>query len=343
MLSIDMKINNHLSIPEKHILIIGNRSYRNLWDELILLWTVKLLLKEEKKITIAAYDPTWLKKFFSQFIDTDKITFVTEIPKGIRSRIRYIAQGTFKEWKLYKKVDAVILGWGEIITEENKNSYRYRLASLLPLLIGGQACWKKPRYLMGGIQLPKKFINRILFKKLLKRTKRIFARDHETVHELQTYGYKNVEFFMDTSFFAYNRKALRDYKTETFQQKFIVVNINKNAEKFLSEIIHDVKTYYNKGYEVLYVPIAKGSNTRYDDMQYTNKIRTWANIKQQQFHILDREEDFGHFAKKLAQANMVISSRLHLFLIASFLNVPTKVYPYQKKILKMEEVVKDLL
>ena len=127
---------------------------------------------------------------------------------------------------------------------------------------------------MGGIQLPKRIINRILFNKLLKRTKRIFARDQETVHELQQYGYKNVEFFMDTSFFAYNRKTLRDYKTETFQQKFIVVNINKNAEEFLSEIIHDVKTYYNKGYEVLYVPIAKGNNTRYDDMQYANRIKS---------------------------------------------------------------------
>jgi hypothetical protein len=36
---------------------------------------------------------------------------------------------------------------------------------------------------------------------------------------------------------------------------------------------------------------------------------------------------------------MVISSRLHLFLIASFLWVPTKVYPYQKKILKMQKTI----
>ncbi|HBB04853.1 TPA: hypothetical protein DCZ39_08470 [Patescibacteria group bacterium] len=99
------------------------------------------MLQEEKNITIAAYDPERLKNFFSQFVDVSKITFVTEIPKGFRSWIRYLREEKLKERKLYRKVDAVIVGGGEIITEENKNSYRYRLASLLP-------CLRKPRYLM---------------------------------------------------------------------------------------------------------------------------------------------------------------------------------------------------
>ena len=330
-----MKVTNNLSIPEKHILIIGNRSYKNLGDELILLWTVKLLVKEWKKITIAAYDTEWLKKFFSQFMDISEIIFVTEIPKGFRSWMRYIRQGKVKERKIYRKVDAVIIGWGEIITEENKNSYRYRLISLLPCLI-------KPRYLMGGIQLPKKLFNRFFFNAILKKTKKIFARDHETVDELKSYGYTNVEFFMDTSFFAYNRKSLKNIKATTYQQKYIIININKNAEKFLPELIQDVKSYYNKWYEIFYVPVAKGDNARYNDREYAHKIKTWAEIKNQQFSILDREDDFDHFAKTVAQASMVISSRLHLFLIASFLEVPTKVYPYQKKILKMQKIIEGI-
>jgi energy-converting hydrogenase A subunit M len=36
-LDVIMKITNTLAIPEKHILIIGNRSYKNMGDELILL------------------------------------------------------------------------------------------------------------------------------------------------------------------------------------------------------------------------------------------------------------------------------------------------------------------
>jgi hypothetical protein len=81
---------------------------------------------------------------------------------------------------------------------------------------------------------------------MLKKTKHIFARDNETVDELKAYGYNNIDFFMDTSFFAYNRKTHKHISTATFQQKYIIVNINKNAEKFLSEIIQEVKAYYNK-------------------------------------------------------------------------------------------------
>lgn len=326
-----MKVINTLSISEKHILIIGNRSYKNLGDELILLWTVKLLIAEGKKITIAAYDTEWLKKFFSQFIDISKIIFVTEIPKGFRSWIQYIRQGKLKEWKLYKKVDAVIIGWWEIITEENKNSYRYRLVSLLP-------CLKKPRYLMWGIQLPKKIFNRFLFTRILKRTKHIFARDHETVHDMKRYGFDKVEFFMDTSYFAYDWKKK---KSSEWERKYIIINLNKNAEKFLPEIIQDVKKLYNQWYEIIYVPVAKGKNEYYNDMKYARKIQRETEIKDQRFTILDREDDFESFVKTLAQAHMVISSRLHLFLIASFLGVETKVYPYQKKILKMQNTLAE--
>jgi len=333
-----MEVTNKLNITEKKVIIIGNRSYKNLGDELILLWTVKLLLQQEKIITIAAYNPERLKKFFSQFLDTSKITFVTEIPKGIRSWIRYIRQGKLKEWKLWRKVDAVIIGWGEIITEENKHSYRYRLASFLPSR-------KKPRYLMGWIQLPKKRFNRFLFTLLLKRTNRIFARDHETVHELKTYGFQKVEYFMDTSFFAYDWASLQQLNNWTLQhaKKYIVINLNYNAKKFLPEIIQDVKKFSEQWYEIMYVPVAKGNGEQYDDMKYAQKIKEWAGIKDQQFSILDREEDFNHFVHVLAQAHMVISSRLHLFLIASFLGIPTKVYPYQKKILKMQHELAESL
>ena len=89
----------------------------------------------------------------------------------------------------------------------------------------------------------------------------------------------------------------------------------------------------------MYVPVAKGKGEYYDDMRYAHQIQKKAEIKDQRFSILDREDDFNYFIKTLSQASIVISSRLHLFLIADFLGVPTKVYPYQKKILKMQNVV----
>ena len=43
-------------------------------DELILLGTIRLLQAQGKKILISAYDPTWLKGFFSQFENMEDLS-----------------------------------------------------------------------------------------------------------------------------------------------------------------------------------------------------------------------------------------------------------------------------
>jgi polysaccharide pyruvyl transferase WcaK-like protein len=202
---------------------------------------------------------------------------------------------------------------------------------------------KIPLYLMWGIQIPKKRKNKRLFRFLLKRTKKIFARDEESVHELKTFWYDNAEFFMDTSFFAYDRKTLRHWNTETLKHsKYIIVNLNYNAQKFLPEILQDIQKYYHQGYEIYFIPIAKWNNPAYNDISYAKKIQKQLQLSDQRFKILDREKDFDYFIRIVSEAHIVISSRLHLFLIASFLWVSTKVYPYQKKILKMQKIVENL-
>ncbi len=340
-------INDQLDIQENTVLVIWNRSYKNLWDELILLWTVKLLLKERKEILIVCYDPTRLQHFFSQFIDTSHITFLTEIPKGPRSLRKYITEKKRKELKLRKKADAIIIGGGEILTEENRNSYRYRLVSILP-------CWFKkiPLYLMGGIQVPRKNINKSLFKLLLNKTKKIFARDFESVNDLKAFGFDNVEFFMDTAFFAYDRKKIphqsskdalhASLRSETTRCGYIIVNVNKNGEKFFDEIFKDVKAYIQQWYDIYFVPVSIGASKEYSDIFYYHEMKYRLKQDAAKLKLLKREADFKHFVEKVANAEIVISTRLHLFLIASFLKVPTKVYPYQKKILKMQKVINDL-
>ena len=147
-----------LPIQNKKVLILGNRSYKNLGDELILLGTIRLLQKQGNQVIVSAYHPEWLKSFFSQFADLETISFIHEFPKGIRSAFRYFFSKKIKELWSYRWVDAVIIGGGEILTEESKNAYRYRNLGLLPLL------WKLkklPIYLMGGIQIPKKKWNLI--------------------------------------------------------------------------------------------------------------------------------------------------------------------------------------
>lgn len=304
-----------------------------MWDELILLWNIKLLMEQDKEIYVAAYNIPRLKSFLSQFIDINQINFLREIPKWIRSFFVFITDKSSRTLKKYKEIDSIIIWWWEILTEEIPSSYRYRLLSIRPCIR------QKPYvYLMGGIQVPQREKNKKLFKYLMNKVDYVYARDLESVYELKKYGFENAEFFMDTSYFAYDWKSVNE---KNVRQKYIVVNVNKTGEQFLDDIIHDVKYYLEEWYRVFYIPAYKAKIDQYGDLYYYKKIKS-ACKKEDKFELLDWEENFWKFAEKLANAEIVISTRLHLFLISSFLGVRTKIYPYQKKILKMQEVLRNI-
>ena len=48
---------------------------------------------------------------------------------------------------------------------------------------------------------------------------------------------------MDTSYFAYDWKSVNE---KNVRQKYIVVNVNKNGEQFLDDIVHDIQYYLNE-------------------------------------------------------------------------------------------------
>ncbi|MDR3169214.1 MAG: hypothetical protein LBU27_05685 [Candidatus Peribacteria bacterium] len=102
---------------------------------------MKLLLAQKKQIIISCYDPKWLSAFFSQFIDIQQIVFIHEIPKGPRSAFQWLKKGGLKELMYFRTTDTVILGGGEILTEESRTSYRYRLVSMRPFLLA--RCFRK--------------------------------------------------------------------------------------------------------------------------------------------------------------------------------------------------------
>ena len=341
-----MDNNSQLNIKGKNILIIGNRSYKNMGDELILLWTVKLLLQQNKKIIISCYDPQWLQSFFSQFLDLSSITFIHEIPKGIRSTFQWLKEGWLKELKYFWITDTVILWWGEIITEENPSAYWYRLVGMWPFLLRKCFSFKRKTrslYVMWWIQIPQSRWKKRLFTSLLNRVTHLYLRDFQAVEEIKNFWYLNTDFFMDTSYFSYERSNI---KKEKEHEKYIIVNLNKNGEKFIDEVVQDVEKYVEKWYSVYYVPVAKGQNTYYNDIQYKEKLEqlfSGNSKKSLEIQVLDRESDFQYFIKMVKNAEIVISTRLHLFLVASFLGTMTKVYPYQRKILKMQEVINAII
>ena len=77
---------------------------------------------------------------------------------------------------------------------------------------------------------------------------------------------------MDTSYFAYDWDEVFVSEEKKIEKLYVVVNLNKNAEKFFDELVQDIKSYSQKGYRIYYVPVAKGNNVYYQDLQYSQRL-----------------------------------------------------------------------
>jgi len=146
---------------------------------------------------------------------------------------------------------------------------------------------------MGGVQIPRMFWNKLLFKFILFVTKKIFARDLHEIERLQHYGFKNVEFFMDTSYFAIDDR--KKYKREA-RQNYVIVNINRNGRLFMEDFIEDVKKYLHMEYTVYFVPVCAGWTD--DDARYFHTVRDLVH-NNELFELYDRRKDFKEFLKLL--------------------------------------------
>ena len=326
-----MKIVDSLEVQWEKILLAWFRSHRNMWDELILLGNIKLLQKQHKKIFVIAHDTKWIESFIQQFIDTKDITFIEELPRGFRSLIKYLSSPVRKQIKYFFDIDSIVLWWWEILTEESPHSYYYWIRSIWPALF----FWKK-LYIMWGIQAPKKRINKILCSWIFRYTQKIYTRDEAETSSLNAFGYKNIEFFMDTSYFAIENR--KQFKRDD-PHNYILVNINSKWLQFLWEIINQVIYYSSLWYDVFYVPVCQWSSD--DDTKHFLSIKKLLPEEYRiNFKIYDWSLDFNEFLKLLWWAKKIIWCRLHLFLISEFIWLDTMVFPYQKKILKMSDMIK---
>ena len=51
---------------------------------------------------------------------------------------------------------------------------------------------------------------------------------------------------MDTSYFAYEWDKVSLDEENKIEKSYVVVNLNKNAEKFFDELLDDIKSYSQK-------------------------------------------------------------------------------------------------
>ena len=121
------------------------------------------------------------------------------------------------------------------------------------------------------MQIPKNDKKKKQLLSLLKHTTACYLRDFDAVEEIKPYV-KNCEFFMDTSYFAYVWDNVSLNNEKKIENPYVIVNLNKNAEKFFDELVQDIKSYSHRGYRIYYVPVAKGNNIYYQDLQYSQRL-----------------------------------------------------------------------
>ena len=329
----------------KKIILVWNRWFKNLWDELILIGLMKILLKENKQLFIACTNKKWLKGFHKQFFVNNWfydfkeeidwfskdgkqiITYIQELPKWFRSGLNFLKN--FKDIKFWLKADSLIIWWWEILTEETPFSYWYWLASSFLGLA-------KNLYLMWWIQKPKKLRNLLPFWILTSRAKKILYRDKEFLWR----KWKDT-FFFDTSEYAVDWKIKIDTQKHKWlidkdkKNKTLVVNINRKAEKFYKQIEEIIEGYYKKDWTIKFAWICKSEAD--NDIIYYNKLKE----KYHSIQLLDWENDFWTFLNKLSEAGKVYTTRLHLFLISYYLDLDVESFVYEKKVAKLKKVLQE--
>jgi hypothetical protein len=94
----------------KQFVSIGNRGNKNIGDELILLGLLNRL--GNKKVTISTLNPEWLHSFHQRngiHEHHTHLTYLHELPHGIRSAFSYILKGKWISFFQFLKADTYLL------------------------------------------------------------------------------------------------------------------------------------------------------------------------------------------------------------------------------------------
>ena len=369
----ELHISHYLPIDWKRICLIGNRWHHNFGDELIVIGLMKLLLAGYQlpatsyQLFVSGGDLKFLKEFHGYFFSEQElkyINYIQEIPHGIRSGFRFVISH-LSSLIYYLKCDTFVIGWGELFTEETPGSYLYRFRSLIPYWIRKIFIWNTKLYVMGWLQKPKAWYNKLILKLILRNANGCFLRDEESVKTatmLRCYDalkdsatmpnkktYHNIGWFIDTSYFTIfdndfnltmqdNSKASQHRSIAASQHsKHIIINTNPLSEKRTEELSDIVRQYHEQGYEIYFLPAFFTRNPAQNDTLCFDLLKS----KFDYIQLLDRRKR-DEFQIIFLSAEKVFCSRLHIFLVAAFCWLDVKPYAYQKKITKNMNILKKI-
>jgi len=362
----------------KTLLLIWNRGNKNLWDELILVWTLKMLLEKKEnifsassdflpldvekaferkiwdfnydKIIIPTSDISFSQSFLANFFTQDqlnKIQLVKELPHWIRSFFKFLPH--IKDLKKYFQADDLMVGWGEIFTDRWDGSGGwYFLVTALPFFIKklfGKA-WKV--ILTGWIDTPQRWFNKILFPWWLSQSDEFYLRDFNSIEVVSSLLYqkyfkfnlskyfekiKNLHFMFDTSKVAFDRDIFQKQKGP--KHHLVGININPIGwQKYKTQYLDYVEQKIAQWNKIVYIPFNLAQDSRFFEIL---KEKFGSN---RVILSVDWSKDFVGFIRQLLELDEILATRLHLFLIATYMDLQVISLPYQNKVKKFQAVLR---
>ncbi len=362
----------------KTLLLVGNRWNKNLWDELILVWTLKMLLEKKEnifsissdfvpldlekafkrriwnfnydKIIIPTSDILFSQSFLSNFFTQDKldrIQLVKELPHWIRSFFKFLPH--IKDLRKYFQADDLMIGWGEIFTDQWDGSGGwYFLITALPFFIKklfGKA-WKV--ILTGWIDTPQRWFNKILFPWWLNQADEFYLRDFDSIEAVSHLLYQK---YFKIDFRKYFEKIQNlHFMFDTSLQSYDWYIFQKQSWPEHNLVGININPIGWKKYKDKYLDYIEQKITQWNKIVYIpfNLIEDiwFFEILKEKFGSnkiilsINWSKDFVGFIRQLLELDEILATRLHLFLVSFYVNQKIVSINYQNKLIKMWKVVK---
>lgn len=301
-----------------------------------------IISSSDYKIFVTTWNKQRLKGFQAKFLDEEilsKIEYITELPHWFRSFLKYLKRENLSWFFKYFQADKLVIWWWEIFTDEMKTTWIDLTISAFPFFL--RKLFKKSEiFLTWGIQSPKSFLSKIIYKFWINNSKKIFLRDFKSFDDILSFS-DNKEtreklcFMFDLSILFFSPQDIKEYYADKNKKKTSIVNLNPKGEKYFEEVLKEVESDLKNWYEVYYFPA-----NILEDSKYFNEIKHKLESKQtDNFKLLDWDKNWGKFIEIFSQAEKAIGTRLHFYIICKYFNINIKPLPYQKKVEKIQKVV----
>ena len=292
--------------------LVGYYGYKNIWDELLLLWLLSYFndLYNPTSISVKSWDVKWLQSWLTKHKDL-LVELWVETPIDTVESIPYFPS----------KNDLLILGWWEVITDARSFPYNgwNHFARYLPYFLS------KKVVIAWGIWTIKKPRTWLLYKLIFWHSTGVVVREQFSFDIVTPFSDK-VTLHRD---FAYDVLEKISTQNNSNWSKYVIINLNNHIwNKDLKKKITDIyNSYQKKWVQVYYIAGAMWKDD--SDMKIYHQLL----VVCKNLELYNRTNyTLPEICWFISGASKWYVTRLHIALLCDYYKVPIDTIVYQEKV-----------